>query len=239
MRKFILLLLVALLLPLLISCQVFAEDECLDFTLPAWPDYLPKLEGWKVTVYSPGREAVEDFYEVGPGAKKMALRLDKNIPCGISVKPLTQNRFFKPAGTIYPYSRKITWSGGYAAHLYKIIPQSTNFNWERLLEALENSDPSYNPWLLDSQQLLQAIAWHNFNANKLKLSNVLIIPLDFDVFCSYVPENQAFRRNKSLSVIKGKPQLFALENFGLIISASSAKNISLDFISMPIFKEEL
>ena len=243
-------------MPLLLgSCALFATDETVEFELPQWPEYLPELQGWSV-----------QGARVAPRERHISLCLPKNQPCCIIVTPITQNQFFKPAGTIYPYSQKITWSGGFAAHLYKIIPDSEQFNWEMLLETLEQKqnnalsqqtqppEPFYNPWLLDSQEVLEGIAYHNFTATKLKTSQTICVPLDFEVFSSYVPENEFFKQKNQtcVTVKKGQPELFTLKYavpepvegqepqiLAIIISATSTKNISLEVISMPIFKEEL
>ncbi len=211
-----------------------------------------------------------------PQTKTISLRVDKNRPCCIIATPVTQNQFFKPAGTIYPYSTSITWSGGYAAMLYKTISTAANqsgytadyiedylssFNWGKLLETLEqkqadaaaatedSASPFYNPWLLNTQEVLEGIAYKNFSATKLKLTQTVIVPLDFQVFSSYIPENEFMnQKNQPYVTVKlNAPQLFALRlgsgttdaTYTLLISASSAKNISLEFISMPILKEEL
>ena len=252
MRKFILLL--WLVMPLLLgSCALFATEETVEFELPQWPEYLPQLEGWCV-----------QGARVGPQERHISLRLSKNQPCCIIATPITQNQFFKPAGTIYPYSQKITWSGGYAAQLYTIIPDCEQFNWEKLLETLEQKqndaltqqeqsaqtpEPFYNPWLLDTQQVLEGIAYCNFTATKLRLSKIICVPLDFEVFSSYVPENEYFKqKNQTCVTVKiGQPELFTLRKrsgtagfeYAIIISATSTKNISLEVISMPIFKEDL
>ena len=229
MRKFNLFLLVVLSALaagiMFCSCQFLAKDEKVRFELPEWPENLPELVGWKVqgAAYS-------------PRCKSITLRLPRNEPCCIIATPVTKKPFFKPAGTIYPYSQKITWSGGYAVKIYNTIPEHGQFNWEKLLDALEECP---NPWLLDSQKVLEGIAFHNFNANKLKLSGAISVQLDFMVYSSYVPENQAFLQNNTVTVIKNQPELFALSDFAVIICASSAKNISLDLVSMPIFKEGL
>ncbi len=223
----------------LCSCQFFECEETVAFEFPEWPDYLPELLGWKLE-----KNGVPELVEGRSAhATSITLRLDKNKPCSITATPVTQNQFFKPAGTIYPYSQKITWSGGYASRLYNTIGGHEQFNWEKLLEKLESCD---NPWLLDSQEILEAIDYHSFNANKLKLSGTISVSLDFTVFSSYVPQNQALeQQNSQVIVKKGQPELFALcqgtefPQYAIIICASSSKNISLDLVSMPIFKEEL
>ena len=242
MRKFILVLL--LVLPgLVCSCELFSKDEKVEFELPQWPDYLPELLGWEI-----GCSGVVELVETPPDKRHVAFHLPKNQPCCITATPITEVPFFKPAGTIYPYSNKITWSGGFAAHIFNTIQeQHEKFNWEKLLETLESCE---NPWLLDSQEVLEGIAYHNFTANKLKLSGSINVALDFEVFSSYVPENQVIQESGTVKVMKNQPELFVLAAlrepqgpqlfaYAVIISASSSKKISLDLVSMPIFKEEL
>ncbi|MBO4628515.1 MAG: hypothetical protein J5687_01055 [Treponema sp.] len=255
MRKIILLL--CLVMPVVVgSCALFAADETVEFELPQWPEYLPELEGWSVQVtlrepQGPQGIGVAEALEAPPDKRHISFKIPKNQPCCIIATPITQNQFFKPAGTIYPYSQKITWSGGYSAQLYTIIPDCEQFNWEKLLETLEQkqTEDFYNPWLLDTQQVLEGIAYRNFTATKLRLSKIICVPLDFEVFSSYVPENEYFQqKNQTCVTVKiGQPELFALRQssgtedleYGIIISATSTKNISLEVISMPIFKEDL
>lgn len=234
MRKFILLLLLAG-MTLLCSCELFSKDETVEFELPQWPDYLPQLQGWEIS-------GVAELVEAPPDRRHVSFRLPRNKPVCITATPITEVPFFKQAGTIYPYSQKITWSGGYAAYLFKIIPGDEQFNWEKLLETLEGCE---NPWLLDSQKVLEGIAYNSFSAGRLKITNSLCIPLDFDVFSSYVPENHTIQAAGTVTVIKNQPELFALRRgsgtpfYAVIISAASAKNISLDLVSLPIIKEGL
>ena len=230
------------------SCQFFIPEEIVEFELPEWPEYLPELEKWSVNL-----SGVAEPVEVSPDQKTIFLQLPKNRPCCITVTPVTQTQFFKSAGTIYPYSKSITWSGGYAARLYNTAVKDSSFNWEKLLTTLEEKQQElasfYNPWLLDTQEVLEGIAYHSFSANKLKLSQTVCVELDFEVFSSYVPENEFMRTAETpyVTVKKDVPQLFALRQgsgppdpcYGLLISASSAKNISLEFISMPIYIKEI
>lgn len=230
------------------SCQFFIPEETVVFELPEWPEYLPELEKWCVNL-SVAAEPVE----VSPDQKTISLQLPKNRPCCITATPVTQTQFFKSAGTIYPYSKSITWSGGYAVRLYNTAVKDSSFNWEKLLTTLEEKQQElesfYNPWLLDTQEVLEGIAYHSFSATKLKLTQTVCVELDFEVFSSYVPENEFMRSAEMpyVTVKKDVPQLFALRldsgtaesAYGLLISASSAKNISLEFISMPIYIKEI
>lgn len=232
----------------LCSCNFTTKEEIVDFELPEWPEYLPELKGWKIQVlYNAALEAP-------PDTKIISFHLQKNRPCSIIARPITQSNFFKSAGTIYPYSKSISWSGGYAASLYKTAGQAAqSFNWEKLMQTLEekalDQEAFYNPWLLDTQEILEGIAYHNFTATKLKQNQTFCLELDFEVFSSYVPENDFMRTSEKpyVTVKKDLPQLFVLPQspgaaaleYALLISASSAKNISLEFISMPIYIEEI
>ncbi len=255
------------------SCQFISLDETVEFELPQWPEYLPELEKWSVNLSGlADLPEVAEPVEALPDQKTICFQLPKNRPCCIIARPVivTQSQFFKSAGTIYPYSKSITWSGGYAANVYNtaldaleqsgysktfINEYASSFNWEKLLNTLEEKQqsvfsqienqeelsPFYNPWLLDTQEVLEGIAYRNFTATKLKLSQAICVELDFDVFSAYVPEND-FMRQASLpyvTVKKDVPELFACDSFGILISASSAKNISLEFISMPIYIKEI
>ncbi len=227
------------------------EYETVTFTLPQWPSPLPPLQGWSITSDS-GKDSSSEQTLVLPATDtSFTLRIKKNEPFYICAQPLTTAQgFFKCAGTIYPYSKTITWSGGYAActmkNLKTTAPESylLLFNWERFITTLEQkqekSENTYNPWLLDSPQVLEAIAYHDFAATKLNLSGTLALQLDFPVFSSYVPQNllQGTRIIK-----KGAPQLFLVDDgaykTGVIICGTTLKKISMDFISMPIFTEEI
>ncbi len=242
----------------LCSCNFITKEEIVDFELPEWPEYLPELKGWKIQVFydealrqaqGPQISGVAEALEAPPDTKIISFHLQKNRPCSIIARPITQSNFFKSAGTIYPYSKSISWSGGYAASLYTTAGQATvSFNWEKLMQTLEekalSAEAFYNPWLLDTQEILEGIAYGNFTATKLKQSQTFCLELDFEVFSSYVPENDFIRTAERpyVTVKRDLPQLFALAQssaYGLLISASSAKNISLEFISMPIYIEEI
>lgn len=255
------------------SCQFMPLDETVEFELPEWPEYLPELEKWQLKLSGvAGFPEVAEPVEALPDQKTISLQLQKNRPCCIMATPVTvtQNQFFKSAGTIYPYSKSITWSGGYAANVYNttldalqqsgysktfIKEYASSFNWEKFLNTLEEKQqssfsqiedqeeltPFYNPWLLDTQEVLEGIAYRNFTATKLKLTQAICVELDFEVFSSYVPENEFMRQTSPsyVTVKKDVPELFACDSFGLLISASSAKNILLEFISMPIYIKEI
>lgn len=132
----------------------------------------------------------------------------------------------------------------------------SRFNWKRFLETIEEKINSsvkdfldaddaasavfYNPWLLNEQSVLEAIAYDSFNANKLRLSEVFSVDLELSCFSSFVPENEIIMEQKRVSVRKNEVNFFSLsQSYGIIVSGASAKNISIQCISMPIYKKEL
>ena len=249
------------------------EQQTIRLELPAWPDYLPELTGWQIELQQAGNSKIID-------ATSLSIRVPRNKPLCIIAQPLVlqstayKSGFFKCAGGLYPYmysseqeTLKLTWQGGFAATLMKSIiisgekagysqefTQQTiaQFNWERLVEILEENQaqqepPWYNPWLLNMQQVLEGIAWHNFSATKLKMSGTLDVELEFPVFSSYIPENEKIRESEAqgqrcVTIKKDNPSLFALADgqfsTGILIYGTSVKNISLEFISLPIYINE-
>lgn len=230
------------------------EYEAVTFTLPQWPASLPALQGWTIAGDSGTDKTRAQTLSLPPDAKSFTLHLKKNEPFYVCASPQSlAGGFFKCAGTIYPYSSTVTWSGGYAAVTMKTLKAAASqsyllrFNWERFINVLEqkqqNQSATYNPWLLDSSEVLQAIAYHNFTATKLNNSGTLAFELDFPVFSSYVPQNQGppDETPAQISIKKGIPSLFMLADStcktGVIVCGTSLKNLSMDFISMPIFTE--
>ncbi len=246
-----------------------SKHETITLELPQWPEYLPELCGWKLELCN--SEGTKLLYT--ESSKIKVSRNSPLCITAQPLIYDSQNRqsnFFKCAGALYPYmlsdsskgrKLKLTWSGGYAATLMKSLIISSGqteytgeyseyieemlleFNWNRLLEILKSKQDE-NPWLLNSQQILEGIANHNFSANKLKMPGTLSVALDFPVFSSYVPENKAIFEAENqnqfyVTIKKEQPQLYALadDNFshGVLIYGTSIKNISLEFISLPIY----
>ena len=240
------------------------KHETITLVLPQWPEYLPELCGWKI-------QAQDSSTCKTVGSDSLKIKVNRNKPLCIKAQPITkaalnnQSCFFKCAGALYPYQYhvekgtiELSWSVGYASNLMETLINSgaqagysciyieemlLEFNWDRLLQTLESKQDE-NPWLLNTQQVLEGIANHNFSANKLKMSGTLPVTLDFPVYSSYVPENKAIVQNENqnqfcITIKKDQKELFALadDNFlrGVLISGTSVKNISLEFISLPIY----
>lgn len=188
---------------------------------------------------------------------------------GDSQKP---QQFFKCAGAVYPWECsgvdgqiQLSWTSGYVAYLMRSLIKAAeasgyrgpyvsqyigSFNWLKLIQVLEQkqqealeAEDFYNPWHLDTQQVLEAIAYENFTAVKLKMSGVFSMELEFPVYSSYVPENEfcgpaGFFEKGVVTVPKNRISLFALsQNMALMIYGDCEKKVSLEFISMPIYIE--
>lgn len=178
-----------------------------------------------------------------------------------------------------------TWEQGFLADLMiKIIkdgransisPADTEFlistyNWnkaqqiinKKLLESSEmiesnnSKKPFYNPWLLDSSEILSGISSKEFKTALLNLKSCYTISQDtiFNnyesddsknkaaLFSAFIPENEFIYKSKRLSVKKATPLLFTLCDYniaGVYIDYISTKNISLEFIFLPIYIEDI
>ncbi len=166
----------------------------------------------------------------------------------------------------YDYqSKKMTlyWEGGYSASLINqlfeqrklsdLSPQEINefiksFNWKKLNSLLckKSQEAFYNPWHINTENLLTNLSQNNFSQSladpvyvyPVKTADLsLSRPSSF--YSSYVPENQLIKEEETFYIKKDLPQLFLYQNLGAYISFKSAKNISLEWIYMPIFKEDL
>lgn len=104
----------------------------------------------------------------------------------------------------------------------------------------------YNPWLLDMQTVLEKIAMQGFTATALNLKNSFQISLEDKIYCessesiaamsSFVPENQIIQKYGTISLAKDKASLFSLDNlYGAIFTGTSAKNVSIEYVFLPIF----
>ena len=167
---------------------------------------------------------------------------------------------------------RATWEQGFSAHLMKKlfsdgkqshIPGNeteyliSTFNWKKVCETIEKKineskddaakkdKPFYNPWLLDSQKILEGICTQDFKAAVLNLQSCYSVSHKKSapaVFSSFIPENTEILQNNRLTVKKGENQLFCLQELntlGLLVNYQSAKNISLEFIFLPIYIEDI
>ena len=126
----------------------------------------------------------------------------------------------------------------------------STFNWKKAGESIEKKIQSdskyfYNPWLVPQGPLLQGIASHSFKASLLNIKGAAGLDTSFfeennlsgkALFSSFVPENYYLNQKKQFTLIKNTPILISDgQKNGLFITYKSSKNISLEYIILPIF----
>ncbi len=131
----------------------------------------------------------------------------------------------------------------------------STFNWKKAQETIDKKITSenqffYNPWLLSQAPVLEGIANHSFKSSLLNLtgtSTLEIKPLleasastNFHPLSSFIPENNQLGEKKVFTVTKNTPILISdAKEYGLFIIYKSSKNISLEFIILPIYIEDI
>ena len=129
-----------------------------------------------------------------------------------------------------------------------------SFNWKKLVDTIqtktasESSSPEnfYNPWHTDLPVIKQGIAYKNFSATLLNQKNCFSVVLEVEdygtnkcVLSSYIPENETIHNFSQFSLKKNEENYFSVNNqYQMIIRGSSAKNLSIEYIFLPIIIEE-
>ena len=225
-------------------------------------DY-PPLSRWKITLAKSDGTSV--FYTMPNGT--IEITIQKNCPFSIQAQPITllQNGseciYFHPAGFVYPSSsqNKASWEQGFAAFimegLYKNCRQNgisqgqaaryvSTFNWQKMISV---SQEKSNPWLCDSGLIIKNLSEETFRASLLTPSSCYQLSLQkiyektgLVVLSPYIPENQKIAQSGQITIKKDFPMLLSdVKEFGIFITYLSAKNIHIEYIYIPIYKEEI
>ena len=225
-------------------------------------DY-PPLSRWKITLAKSDGTSV--FYTM-PN-ETIEITIQKNCPFSIQAQPITllQNGseciYFHPAGFIYPSpsQNKASWEQGFAAFLmeglYKNCSKNglsqgqaaryvSSFNWQKMISV---SQEKSNPWLCDSGLIIKNLSEETFRASLLTPSSCyqLSIQKIYEktgqfVLSPYIPENQKIAQTGQITIKKDFPMLLSdVKEFGIFITYLSAKNIHIEYIYIPIYKEEI
>lgn len=225
-------------------------------------DY-PPLSRWKITIAKSDGTSV--FY-TSPN-NTIEITIQKNCPFSIQAQPITllQNGneciYFHPAGFVYPSSsqNKASWEQGFAAFimegLYKNCRQNgisqgqaaryvSTFNWQKMISV---SQEKSNPWLCDSGLIIKNLSEETFRASLLTPSSCYQLSLQkiyektgLVVLSPYIPENQKIAQNGQITIKKDFPMLLSdVKDFGIFLTYLSAKNIHIEYIYIPIYKEEI
>ena len=151
------------------SCQSYFDSlktEELEFTLPSLELYHfdstqeenLEISKWKVEIYSKG---VSNEFLWDSGTIK--IQTEKNKPLCVVATPILKKAeneftFFKPAGTIYPYTENsLTWEKGFSATVMKLLWNSkketylsddylydfiSRFNWKKFQDTIDEKTAS-------------------------------------------------------------------------------------------------
>ncbi len=173
--------------------------------------------------------------------------------------------YFKPAGFMYPVSReKVTWEQGYLAQIMKALfcealseklsPVEieylvSTFNWKKAQETIDKklvaeTQTFYNPWLVPQAPVIESIANQTFRATLLNAAGCTAVSISelpqLSYFSSFIPENQVIAHKNQLTVIKNTAILTGdAKKYGVLITYKTSKNISLEFIYLPIYIEDI
>lgn len=256
--------------------ELFSTEQQVTFILPDSPS--PTLLYWEVQITTPF--CTHTFTT----SEQFNFTMQKNQPCSVLATPVTALKngsptaFYKPAGTIYPYTflpadntQKLTWEEGFCASVMnklilngtqnRIKPEQINsyllsYNWAKMIETVFSKTeesfleiqtnplkPFYNPWLIDETRLMENLANLSFSSTYLDTSYLFTAnsqSFPDQAESSYVPQNLVYKQNGYLTLRKNQQELLLCGNeYGACVCGSSAKNMSLQLIYMPIIKEAL
>ena len=114
----------------------------------------------------------------------------------------------------------------------------------------------YNPWLLPQAEVLEAITTHNFKTSVLSLTGCAALTTEQlklpsmaqnpgttsapQLLSSFIPENIPLLQKNQFTVMKNSPIMISDgKKLGVFVTYKSAKNISLEFIYLPIYIEDI
>lgn len=131
----------------------------------------------------------------------------------------------------------------------------SSFNWQKMLSLLREKieagsledEKSYNPWLCDTGKIIKNLSEESFRASLLSPSacyqlSTEKLSQDFNLspLSPFIPENSSLWQKKEITIKKGSPLLLSdAKEFGLFITYLSAKNVQIEYIYIPIYKEEI
>lgn len=244
-------------------------EESLTITLPVWPpeDSLsssyPSLSRWHIIIATGEEE--QSFYTTD---SQVSFSSRKNRPFCLLAWPLTlldngkECSYFMPAGYLYTQdSEEADWKQGFLAYIMKRLFSEglsqalspveveyliSTFNWKKAQDAIDNkisqSDKLfYNPWLLSKAKLLEGISSQAFKASLLNLSGSTALEAPApNLLSSFIPENSFLTGKNQFTILKNTPLLVGDgHKYGILITYKSTKNISLEFIYLPIYIEDI
>jgi hypothetical protein len=245
--------------------KMFTASREAVFRLPVWPPpnreqtAYPDLDFWVIEYSS---EQGTEKIRAGRNTASITLSLPENIPAAVQAWPVTRHNgkdvlFFHPAGTVYPYSLTLSWEDGFAADilssLYKVTANRHEagsfcscFNWERLMSALRvrvtaytETTGYYDPWLLNKDGILSAIAGRSFSVYKLKNQETTAVSLQEyteTVLAPFIPANTFISGNNNITLLKKGQNIFLYGREKIaVISLTATGKISLAIRDLPLY----
>ena len=173
--------------------------------------------------------------------------------------------YFYPASE----QNNITWEQGYLAQIMQkmflncieeymppvdIEYHVSTFNWKKAQETIQKKLDSsstlfYNPWLISESKLLQSITSHSFKATLLNATGCAALPVTTLTqssaepaffLSSFIPENFSLNQKNQFTVMKNSPIIIGDgSKYGYFVTYKTTKNISLEFIYLPIYIEDI
>lgn len=133
------------------------------------------------------------------------------------------------------------------------------FNWKKAQEVVDSkiSEVSfdkafYNPWFINYSALLENLAASEFKQSLLNTTGCYSVSMDYikaasgtssqniPILSSFIPENRVLSSTNQITVKKNMPYLIStVKKYGIIVTFKSSKNISLAFIYLPIYIEDI
>lgn len=157
-----------------------------------------------------------------------------------------------------------TWLQGYSAEIMKrlilasiesgynkqeICDYLLQFNWNKFRETLilkseagGGEKPVFNPWMLDNQVVLNYISSGSFSATYLTVKKSMTVNIEEilpgkKILSSFIPENLNIEDCGKITLCKNLNGFFLVDAKKLaLINGSSEKNVSLEYISLPIYR---
>ena len=229
----------------------------------------PPLSRWKLTITSAGSQTVQftESSTISISVKKNRPLCITAAPLTL-LQNGKECSYFKPAGYIYPCEHSNAgWEQGFlASTMEKLFMEGitegyspveieyliSTFNWKKAQDSIDKKISSetkafYNPWLLSQSAIIEGITSQNFKSTLLNPTGFVTLEctaLNLNsgtvLLSSFIPENNINITGKQFTVIKNTPILIAdAKKYGLFITYKSSKNISLEYIYLPIYIEDV
>lgn len=159
--------------------------------------------------------------------------------------------------------QKLLWEDGFSAYIFlQIVKNKTasegnidfllrSFNWKKFCTKIRSNileskgGKFYNPWQLSSETIIKKLFEGSFDSDCLTAKYIFSVDLQnlnltsnsgSALFSSFIPENEMIHLYNCISVKKSSAQSFFFENqYSAVVTATSAKNVSVLLLYMPIF----